>query len=765
MDKTIIEDSKTAIDNDITILDTSTNATVLEDTFDTDKASETFTLKFKDYTTVKQLPTVGAEADIYIIEKNAEQFILKLYRHEMKPSRDMIDKLVNISNQYTEDIIRIYEIDIDKKLNRWYEIQEYAKFGTLKDLRETNYDFAITNINRIIEEVTLLLKTIHNENIIHRDIKPDNILIRKMRPLDLIITDFGISSVLDEEMSKKMTSKSGTRIYFAPESFSGVIGNEVDYWALGMIILEILEDGNIFSNINEGMIAHEIFTKGVKIPSNIDNHLQLLLKGLLTRDPKKRWNYVEIFKWLDGDTNIATYYSYSDNKESNIKAYTFANEEFDDLENLLIKLYSEEYYENCKEHIMRGYVTKWLENNDMLDDAILIDKYKSSSENIDLNIFKIFNNYVKPEKFIFMGKLITVNNLAKFIGDLVSENTSDFIDKIYDYLSNDTLINAYDNYILQKPKDEELYILLKQLKFTKNITEAHYLLRIYLEKDLAYAVLQNETANNTRIKNGNVKKLHHSLDENIFTLPQFLIDDIKNKKADIIIQNNYLKKNEINKFLENKELFGFDNLNFDYVIQNKKVYNLIQNIVNRNINENNFNQYAYVYKMLSSEEFKQKIMNVLGEKSDLEIDIKNYQYFIYLCRTSTYSLSNGKMVRKIFDPKRTYPSDKKNHKYDTKDLRIGRSKARNIKGSIKEQGYQKKIKITNIAAIWDVEKRCKQLLSIVERNLQRYSEIEYFLESDDILTPGMIKSMKVLIKYIEEEGTSSVSKLFNWLKK
>lgn len=44
----------------------------------------------------------------------------------------MITKLIDMSNKYPEDIIRIYEISKDNEQNRWYEIQEFAEHGTLK---------------------------------------------------------------------------------------------------------------------------------------------------------------------------------------------------------------------------------------------------------------------------------------------------------------------------------------------------------------------------------------------------------------------------------------------------------------------------------------------------------------------------------------------------------------------------------------------------------------------------------------------------------
>lgn len=516
MDKTIIETDTTVRENthfsEITQRD--------ENSEDVRNAPRGHLIQFQDYTMVEQMPTTGGEADVYIISKNKKKFILKLYRYEMKPSREMVERLVQISNQFPEDIIRIYKIAKDEKLNRWYELQEFAKLGTLKKMITNNRSFALNNIHKIIEEITLILRTIHNQNIIHRDIKPDNILVRTKKPLDLIITDFGISSVLDEEMSKKMTSKSGTKIYFAPESFSGVIGKEVDYWALGMIILEILEDGNVLSGIHEGMIAHEIFTKGIKIPSTISENLQLLLKGLLTRDPKQRWNHEQIFKWLNGEKNIPTFYSFNKIETPDIKPYIFENEKFFDIKTLLTKMYTDEYYEKAKAHLLRGYVTKWLEETGQYDNAVVFELDKKVD--VDLSLYKIYNHFVKANEFLFMGKLISIKNLLKFTQDNKSISAC---------LQNGAIFEAYKEFIATNNdmKNNDLYDFLLKSTLSKNNTEMHYLGRIFLEEgSLAYQLIKNDT-NNELIKNRVIGDIFKTFcDPNTF-YPKTLVESINNK--------------------------------------------------------------------------------------------------------------------------------------------------------------------------------------------------------------------------------------------
>lgn len=519
MSKTILEVTK--IQNNLTEVE---SHTVLDESIVAQK-QEVFIEKFYNgYQIVKPLSTLGAEADLYLVEKDKKEYVLKLYRHGINPSKDLSHKLSYISEKYSEDIVRIYETKFSEEWGRWFEIQEFAKFGSLKSLLKINNTFFLDRLKLIIEEMNSILKAIHDENIIHRDLKPDNILVRSIDPLDLIITDFGISSLIDEDISKKMTNSSGTRMYFSPESFSGFIGKEVDYWALGMIILEIIEGSNIFNGMHEGIIANEIFTKGIEIPDYIDNDYKLLLKGLLTRDPKNRWGNIQVEMWLKGKRDIPIYYIYSDNsysKEDVLKPYIFQKKKFYTLNDLLLEFYNEENYELLKEHIMRGYILKWLEINKKNDEIIVFEKYLKYSDYIDLNIFLIFNYFVKPNSFIFNGKIISIQSLFddfKINSNLWEEN-----------LQKGILKTAYD--LSSAERDIDLEDFFKKIFNIKESTDFDYkielesLFKIYIKKGFAYKVIKNQGASGCYYT-----VIYNLLDTANGYVPQNIIKKINNKE-------------------------------------------------------------------------------------------------------------------------------------------------------------------------------------------------------------------------------------------
>ncbi len=107
----------------------------------------------------------------------------------------------------------------------------------------------------------------------------------------------------DNEMKKAPSTKKifGTANYLAPEILSDEIhGKEVDYWAVGVIIFELLvgrlpfydpEIQVIYDNIINVRIDWPQIVKKEDLTKNkdaISEEAYILIKGLLKRDPKER---------------------------------------------------------------------------------------------------------------------------------------------------------------------------------------------------------------------------------------------------------------------------------------------------------------------------------------------------------------------------------------------------------------------------------------------------------------------------------------------
>lgn len=256
--------------------------------------------EFRNYRVVAPLSGAGAEADLYRLERDGHPFFLKLYRYGAGPDPALLARVVDLSRRFPEQIVRIEEAGFDETHRRHYEIQELAS-GTLADLPLPSPP---EEARRIARELSAGLSTLHGHGILHLDLKPTNILLRRVDPLDLVFTDFGVSSSLDPETSRRMTGVKGTPLYWSPESFTGVVGREADLFALGMILLERLLGRHPFAGLDTRVITFALATRGVEIPDTVPPDFAALLSGLLARDPRRRFTLADLDRFLAGETLV-----------------------------------------------------------------------------------------------------------------------------------------------------------------------------------------------------------------------------------------------------------------------------------------------------------------------------------------------------------------------------------------------------------------------------------------------------------------------------
>jgi len=133
-------------------------------------------------------------------------------------------------------------VDYFETMNNLYLVTDLCVGGELFDRiceRGSYYEQDAAHIVRTIVEAVVYL---HAQNIVHRDLKPENLLFRdKTEESDLLIADFGLSRVVDDEKMTALSTTCGTPGYMAPEIFKKTgHGKPVDMWAIGVITYFLL---------------------------------------------------------------------------------------------------------------------------------------------------------------------------------------------------------------------------------------------------------------------------------------------------------------------------------------------------------------------------------------------------------------------------------------------------------------------------------------------------------------------------------------------
>lgn len=251
-----------------------------------------------EYRVVDVFPATGAEADLLLVEPTAggDRFVAKLYRAGLAPDARLLETLAAVEG---DSVVRIVAHGVSDGVA--YELLEYLPGGTLRDLLAAG-PVPLVQVRRIVAELADGLAGIHARNVLHRDLKPENVLLRSRAPLELALSDFGIASL--REATQIFTGGARTARYAAPEALTGVLDDKSDWWALGMIALEATVGRHPFEGLSEQVINHHLATRPVDLRDVHDPALAMLCRGLLRRDPKRRWGGAEVARWLAGDATL-----------------------------------------------------------------------------------------------------------------------------------------------------------------------------------------------------------------------------------------------------------------------------------------------------------------------------------------------------------------------------------------------------------------------------------------------------------------------------
>lgn len=202
---------------------------------------------------LRQFEARGGEADIFLVKTGDDEGILKLYRFGINPKMEIVQAMLALSREHPKQFVQIQFFGYHPETRRFFELQEYIREGSLVEyLARTPEGVEETIILAFLRQTCEILSILHANNILHLDLKPGNILLRHADPLEIVLTDFGIASILQKDFSKKMTEVKGTSLFQSPESIAGVVGRPSDWWSLGMIILEMLTGKNRNFSITRG---------------------------------------------------------------------------------------------------------------------------------------------------------------------------------------------------------------------------------------------------------------------------------------------------------------------------------------------------------------------------------------------------------------------------------------------------------------------------------------------------------------------------------
>lgn len=261
-----------------------------------------FVLKGKVYHSIKCLSDNSGEAQVFLVSCDDTQLVLKIYYPNFTIKKTLMRIIQNFNMEMIVKIVDYGKTYVDGK-NRDYELMEFLRGGTLA---EYDLDGDFNQFRRIALQAAAALAYCHNNNVIHKDIKPSNYFFRDSNHKEIVLGDFGISSVMENDERVHRTTQARTPVYAAPEMYNDVIDGEVeitpsvDFYSLGITLMTLWLGDNPLSQ-NERVMMRKKNEGRLPRINELPERVKMIVQGLTSVNPQSRWGYEEVERWFLGE--------------------------------------------------------------------------------------------------------------------------------------------------------------------------------------------------------------------------------------------------------------------------------------------------------------------------------------------------------------------------------------------------------------------------------------------------------------------------------
>lgn len=229
---------------------------------------------------------LGTQAAVKVLRAQLSQSDAEEFKREART-------LAHLKNEH---IVRVLDYGIDTDGETPYLVMDFAPKGTLRQLYQRGVSVPLPKIITYVKQVAAALYFAHSQNIVHRDVKPENMLLDDKDML--LLSDFGISIMLQSSKSADAQSVAGTAMYMAPEQIQGSPRPASDQYSLAVVVYEWLVGRPPFQGSFAEITSQHLLTSppslrsiNPAIPAQVENVMMVALN----KNPERRFASIQAF--------------------------------------------------------------------------------------------------------------------------------------------------------------------------------------------------------------------------------------------------------------------------------------------------------------------------------------------------------------------------------------------------------------------------------------------------------------------------------------
>jgi hypothetical protein len=229
----------------------------------------------------------GGFGEVYLaVSEGGKEVALKLVLQHLDVELRGVGQCLNLKHPH---LVGVYDILKAENDDTWI-VMEYMAGESLDQVLARHPQgvpepLALGWLDGICSGVRYL----HERGIVHRDLKPGNLFIEHGV---VKIGDYGLSKFISASRRSGQTVSIGSVHYMAPEISTGRYGKEVDQYALGIILCEMLTGRVPFDGESQGEILMKHLAAEPDL-GRLTEPYRSVVARLLNKDPRNRYAAVQ----------------------------------------------------------------------------------------------------------------------------------------------------------------------------------------------------------------------------------------------------------------------------------------------------------------------------------------------------------------------------------------------------------------------------------------------------------------------------------------